>query len=112
MAVVIVKHPSCPPPVAPLIPPSPATIGPDFKMLVMLHSFPKDTTAGPQIWSPMFCLEGVVWYAQNCYMLTSTASLIGGYGVDSGVIDMTMTVLTKTTPNQTDFSVQYHHHTH
>ena len=45
--LLLSKHPSCPPPVAPLIPSTPATIGPDFNMLAILHSFPKDTAAGP-----------------------------------------------------------------
>eukprot|EP00731_Ephydatia_muelleri_P024145 Em0016g416a len=45
--LLLSKHPSCPPPVAPLIPSTPATIGPDFNMFAILHSFPKDTVADP-----------------------------------------------------------------
>ena len=41
--LLLPKHPSCPPPVAPLMPSTPATIGPDFNMFAILHSFPKDT---------------------------------------------------------------------
>ena len=44
MAIIIVQTP---PLVAPLIPSTPATMGPDFNMFAILHSFPKDTAAGP-----------------------------------------------------------------
>ena len=41
------KHPSCPTPVAPSSHSAPLTLEPDFNILSVLRSFPKDTAAGP-----------------------------------------------------------------
>ena len=41
------KHPSCPTPVAPASHSAPLTLEPDFNILSVLRSFPKDTAAGP-----------------------------------------------------------------
>ena len=41
------KHPSCPTPVAPASDSAPLTLEPDFNILSVLRSFPKDTAAGP-----------------------------------------------------------------
>ena len=41
------KHPSCPIPVAPFAHSAPLTLEPDFNILSVLRSFPKDTAAGP-----------------------------------------------------------------
>ena len=43
------KHPSCPPPSAPLPEPTspPASLGPEFNIAAILQSFPRGTSAGP-----------------------------------------------------------------
>ena len=41
------KHPACPPPVTPNATSEPVTLGPTFKILKILRSFPKGTSAGP-----------------------------------------------------------------
>ena len=48
MAIIIIQTPQLPTSCSsPLIPSTPATIGPYFNMFAILHSFPTDTAAGP-----------------------------------------------------------------
>ncbi|KAL5479607.1 hypothetical protein EMCRGX_G023154 [Ephydatia muelleri] len=41
------KHPSCPTPVPPVVHTTPVSLEPDFNIIAILRSFPKDTAAGP-----------------------------------------------------------------
>ena len=41
------KHPSCPTPVTPAAYTTSVSLEPDFNVISTLHSFPKDTAAGP-----------------------------------------------------------------
>eukprot|EP00731_Ephydatia_muelleri_P017587 Em0010g685a len=45
--LLLSKHPSCPPPQVPQVPTVPISIGPDFNILEVLQSFPKESAAGP-----------------------------------------------------------------
>eukprot|EP00731_Ephydatia_muelleri_P016202 Em0009g626a len=41
------KHPSCPTPVPPVVHTTPVSLEPDFNIIAILQSYPKDTAAGP-----------------------------------------------------------------
>eukprot|EP00731_Ephydatia_muelleri_P022813 Em0015g396a len=41
------KHPSCPTPVPPVVHTTPVSLEPDFNIIAILRSYPKDTAAGP-----------------------------------------------------------------